>query len=179
MHARPAGWARYQEMRKLDTSYYLAQWLMRGFDAPPPNVLWMLLQASWEADHFDSLGYEHPTKFIPLQSVMIRTGDVRTATVGYSSCSDDLRRMCGNPDRAEKAKYKFGVERVLFYHLPACRLVASFDDRTCGPIHLEMNPPSVATDASQARAESSGTPATTREKISNVSNGRAEGIVRR
>jgi len=90
---------------------------------------------------FDSLGYEHPTKFVPCNSVKIKTGDVRTATVGYSSCSDDLKRLFGNPDRIERAEYKFGVERVLFYHMPACRLVASFDDRSGGLVHLEMGPP--------------------------------------
>ena len=48
----------------------------------------------------------------------VATGDVRAATVGYSSSSDDLRRMFGSPDRVEAANYKFGIERVLFYHLP-------------------------------------------------------------
>lgn len=108
---------------------------------------------SFEFD-FDSLGCEHPTEFIPCKSVMIKTGAVPTVTVGYSSCSDDLRRMFGNPDRVERAEYKFGVERVLFYHLPACRLVASFDDRSGRLIHLELNPPSVATDAGRAAAGS-------------------------
>jgi hypothetical protein len=56
----------YQAMRKVDTPYYLAQWLMREFDAPPQNVLWMLLQASWEADGNAALKARYQREYVEL-----------------------------------------------------------------------------------------------------------------
>jgi hypothetical protein len=54
----------YQAMRKVDTPYYRAQWLMRAFDAPPQNVLWMLLQASWEADGNPALKTRYQREYV-------------------------------------------------------------------------------------------------------------------
>jgi len=36
--------------RNGETSYYRAYWLMKRTDAPAPNTLWMLVQASWQAE---------------------------------------------------------------------------------------------------------------------------------
>lgn len=40
----------YQALRKDDTQYYRAYWLMREMGLPPERYLWALLQASWEAE---------------------------------------------------------------------------------------------------------------------------------
>lgn len=41
----------YQALRRSgDTSYYRAYWLMRRLDAPAPDTLWKLVQASWQAE---------------------------------------------------------------------------------------------------------------------------------
>jgi hypothetical protein len=40
----------YQALRKGDTQYYRAYWLMREMGEGPERYLWALLQASWEAD---------------------------------------------------------------------------------------------------------------------------------
>lgn len=40
----------YRALRKDDTQYYRAYWLMREMGLPPERYLWALLQASWEAD---------------------------------------------------------------------------------------------------------------------------------
>jgi hypothetical protein len=40
----------YQALRKEDTQYYRAYWLMREMDEAPARYLWALLQASWEAE---------------------------------------------------------------------------------------------------------------------------------
>ncbi|HEY0113916.1 MAG TPA: hypothetical protein VGB59_12320 [Allosphingosinicella sp.] len=40
----------YQGLRKGDTQYYRAYWLMREMGLEPQRYLWALLQASWEAD---------------------------------------------------------------------------------------------------------------------------------
>ncbi|HYJ82962.1 MAG TPA: hypothetical protein VEW26_09000 [Allosphingosinicella sp.] len=40
----------YQALRKEETQYYRAYWLMREMGLPPERYLWALLQASWEAD---------------------------------------------------------------------------------------------------------------------------------
>jgi tetratricopeptide (TPR) repeat protein len=41
----------YQALRRSGaTSYYRAYWLMRRMEAPPANALWMLVQASWQAE---------------------------------------------------------------------------------------------------------------------------------
>lgn len=40
----------YQALRKDDTQYYRAYWLMREMGVAPERYLWALLQASWEAE---------------------------------------------------------------------------------------------------------------------------------
>jgi hypothetical protein len=40
----------YQALRKEDTQYYRAYWLMREMGLGPERYLWALLQAAWEAD---------------------------------------------------------------------------------------------------------------------------------
>jgi hypothetical protein len=40
----------YQALRKGETQYYRAYWLMREMGLPPERYLWALLQASWEAE---------------------------------------------------------------------------------------------------------------------------------
>jgi hypothetical protein len=40
----------FQALRKEDTQYYRAYWLMREMGEPPERYLWALLQASWEAE---------------------------------------------------------------------------------------------------------------------------------
>jgi hypothetical protein len=40
----------YQALRKEDTQYYRAYWLMREMGVAPRRYLWALLQASWEAE---------------------------------------------------------------------------------------------------------------------------------
>ncbi|HEX6376611.1 MAG TPA: hypothetical protein VFZ91_12930 [Allosphingosinicella sp.] len=40
----------YQALRKEDTPYYRAYWLMKEMGLGPERYLWALLQASWEAD---------------------------------------------------------------------------------------------------------------------------------
>lgn len=39
----------YQALRKEDTPYYRAYWLMKAMELGPDRYLWALLQASWEA----------------------------------------------------------------------------------------------------------------------------------
>ncbi|MEA3052908.1 MAG: hypothetical protein QOG72_1811 [Sphingomonadales bacterium] len=41
---------RYQALRKEDTPYYRAYWLMKEMGVGPERYLWALLQASWEAE---------------------------------------------------------------------------------------------------------------------------------
>ncbi|TFI57044.1 hypothetical protein E2493_16950 [Sphingomonas parva] len=40
----------YQALRREDTQYYRAYWLMKEMGLGPERYLWALLQASWEAD---------------------------------------------------------------------------------------------------------------------------------
>ena len=40
----------YQALRREDTAYYRAYWLMKAMGLGPDRYLWALLQASWEAD---------------------------------------------------------------------------------------------------------------------------------
>ena len=40
----------YQALRKEDTPYYRAYWLMKAMGVEPDRYLWALLQASWEAE---------------------------------------------------------------------------------------------------------------------------------
>jgi hypothetical protein len=40
----------YQALRKSDVQYYRAYWLMKQMELSPEDYLWVLLQASWQAD---------------------------------------------------------------------------------------------------------------------------------
>ena len=42
--------AEYQALRRGDTPYYRAAWLMRRLEASPTQPLWLLMQATWEAE---------------------------------------------------------------------------------------------------------------------------------
>ena len=63
--------------RREDTTYYRAYWLMKRMGAPVPNTLWMLVQASWQADgdpalrrrYLEELVQESPTLGEPTDDI--------------------------------------------------------------------------------------------------------------
>jgi hypothetical protein len=52
----------YQALRKADTSYYRAYWLMREMGLGPERYLWALLQATWQADGKPELKKRYQTE---------------------------------------------------------------------------------------------------------------------
>jgi hypothetical protein len=54
----------YQALRREDTSYYRAYWLMREMGLSPEQYLWALLQASWQADDKPELRARYQAELI-------------------------------------------------------------------------------------------------------------------
>jgi hypothetical protein len=54
----------YQALRREDTSYYRAYWLMREMGLGPEEYLWALLQASWQADDKPELRARYQSELV-------------------------------------------------------------------------------------------------------------------
>src|SRR5687767_13322270 len=54
----------YQALRRTDTQYYRAYWLMKQMGLAPEDYLWVLLQASWEADGRPELRARYLTELV-------------------------------------------------------------------------------------------------------------------
>ena len=54
----------YQALRREDTTYYRAYWLMREMGLGPEQYLWALLQASWQADDRSELRARYQAELI-------------------------------------------------------------------------------------------------------------------
>ena len=67
----------YQALRKADTPYYRAYWLMKAMGLPPERYLWALLQASWEAEAKPELRKRYLTELAEASAaVPARPGDL-------------------------------------------------------------------------------------------------------
>jgi len=67
--------------RRGDTSYYRAYWLMRRLDAPAPDALWMLVQASWQAGDASPLRRRYLEELVEAAPLLGRPTDVTNLAV--------------------------------------------------------------------------------------------------
>ncbi|HEX8480969.1 MAG TPA: hypothetical protein VF650_03610 [Allosphingosinicella sp.] len=91
--------APYKALRKEETQYYRAYWLMREIGEPPERYLWALLQAGWEADGRPELRKRYLTELAEASAkVPPRPGDLNW--VGMEGRAVNALRELGRFDEA-------------------------------------------------------------------------------
>jgi hypothetical protein len=89
----------YQALRKEDTPYYRAYWLMKAMELGPERYLWALLQASWEAEGKPELRRRYLTELAEASaSVPPRPGDINW--IGMEGRAINALRELGRFDEA-------------------------------------------------------------------------------
>jgi hypothetical protein len=89
----------YQALRKADTPYYRAYWLMKAMGLPPERYLWALLQASWEAEAKPELRKRYLTELVEASAaVPARPGDLNW--IGMEGRAINALRELGRFDEA-------------------------------------------------------------------------------
>lgn len=89
----------YQALRKADTRYYRAYWLMKAMGLPPERYLWALLQASWEAEAKPELRKRYLTELAEASAaVPARPGDLNW--IGMEGRAINALRELGRFDEA-------------------------------------------------------------------------------
>lgn len=89
----------YQALRKADTPYYRAHWLMKQMGLSPDRYLWALLQASWEAEGNAELRRRYLAELAEASAkVPARPGDLNW--IGMEARSANALRELGRFDEA-------------------------------------------------------------------------------
>lgn len=89
----------YQALRKEDTPYYRAYWLMKAMDLGPERYLWALLQAGWEAQDKPELRKRYLTELADISgTVPPRPSDINW--VGMEGRAINALRELGRFDEA-------------------------------------------------------------------------------
>lgn len=89
----------YQALRKEETQYYRAYWLMREMGVPAERYLWALLQASWEAEGRPELRKRYLAELVDASAkVPARPDDL--AWIGMEGRAINALRELGRFDEA-------------------------------------------------------------------------------
>jgi hypothetical protein len=90
----------YQALRRSDTQYYRAYWLMKEMGLGPERHLWALLQASWEADGKPELKTRYLAELVEASAaVEPRPDDLNW--IGMEGRSINALRELGRFDEAQ------------------------------------------------------------------------------
>jgi hypothetical protein len=101
----------YQAMRKSDTQYYRAYWLMKEMEVPPPLQLLALLQAGWEAEGKPKLRERYLAEFAEASAkVEPRPTDLRW--IGMEARAVNALRELGRFDEARARLDKIPVKSL-------------------------------------------------------------------
>jgi hypothetical protein len=90
----------YQALRKTDTQYYRAYWLMRQMGVGPEDYLWALLQASWQAEGKPELRARYLTE-LAAESAKVPPNPTDIDWIGMEGRAIDALRELGRFDEAE------------------------------------------------------------------------------
>ncbi|HEX5183024.1 MAG TPA: hypothetical protein VFW19_07710 [Allosphingosinicella sp.] len=90
----------YQALRKTDTQYYRAYWLMRQMGVGPEDYLWALLQASWQAEGKPELRARYLSELVT-ESAKVPPNPTDMDWVGMEGRAIDALRELGRFDEAE------------------------------------------------------------------------------
>jgi hypothetical protein len=90
----------YQALRKDDVQYYRAYWLMKAMGLGPEDYLWVLLQASWQADDRPELRARYLAELAEASAkVPPRPDDINW--IGMEGRAIDALRELGKFDEAD------------------------------------------------------------------------------
>jgi hypothetical protein len=90
----------YQALRKEDVQYYRAYWLMKAMGLGPEDYLWVLLQASWQADDRPELRARYLAELAEASAkVPPRPDDINW--IGMEGRAIDALRELGKFDEAQ------------------------------------------------------------------------------
>jgi hypothetical protein len=90
----------YQALRKDDVQYYRAYWLMKAMGLGPEDYLWVLLQASWQADDRPELRARYLAELAEASAkVPPRPDDINW--IGMEGRAIDALRELGKFDEAQ------------------------------------------------------------------------------
>jgi hypothetical protein len=89
----------YRAMRKTDTQYYRAYWLMRQMGVGPEDYLWALLQATWEAEGKPELRARYLAE-LASASAKVPPNPADMDWIGMEARSIDALRELGRFDEA-------------------------------------------------------------------------------
>jgi hypothetical protein len=101
----------YQALRRTDTQYYRAYWLMRQMGVGPEDYLWALLQASWEAEGKPELRGRYLAELAE-QSAKVAPNPADMDWIGMEARSIDALRELGRFDEAAARLAKVPLARL-------------------------------------------------------------------
>jgi hypothetical protein len=101
----------YQALRKTDTQYYRAYWLMRQMGVGPEDYLWALLQASWEAEGKPELRARYLGE-LAAASAKVAPNPADIDWIGMEGRSIDALRELGRFDEAQARLDKVPLARL-------------------------------------------------------------------
>jgi hypothetical protein len=101
----------YQALRKTDTQYYRAYWLMRQMGVGPEDYLWALLQAAWEAEAQPELRLRYLAELAEA-SAKVPPNPADMDWIGMEGRSIDALRELGRFDDAAARLAKVPVAKL-------------------------------------------------------------------
>jgi hypothetical protein len=101
----------YQALRKTDTQYYRAYWLMRQMGVGPEDYLWALLQASWQAEGKPELRARYLGE-LAVASAKVPPNPADIDWIGMEGRSIDALRELGRFDEAQARLDKVPLARL-------------------------------------------------------------------
>ncbi|HEX4737009.1 MAG TPA: hypothetical protein VH331_05560 [Allosphingosinicella sp.] len=101
----------YQALRKTDTQYYRAYWLMRQMGVGPEDYLWALLQASWEAEGKPELRARYLGELAE-QSAKVPPAPADIDWIGMEGRAINALRELGRFDEAQARLAKVPLARL-------------------------------------------------------------------
>ncbi|MDB5693125.1 MAG: hypothetical protein JWO81_2188 [Alphaproteobacteria bacterium] len=101
----------YQALRRTDTQYYRAYWLMRQMGVGPEDYLWALLQAAWEAEGKPELRARYFGE-LAAASAKVPPNPADIDWIGMEGRSIDALRELGRFDEAAARLAKVPLARL-------------------------------------------------------------------
>lgn len=101
----------YQGLRKTDTQYYRAYWLMRQMGVGPEDYLWALLQASWEAEAKPDLRARYLAELAE-QSAKVPPAPADIDWIGMEGRAINALRELGRFDEAQARLAKVPLAKL-------------------------------------------------------------------
>lgn len=101
----------YQALRRTETQYYRAYWLMRQMGVGPDDYLWALLQAAWEAESQPDLRMRYFSELVD-QSAKVPPKPTDIDWIGMEGRAIDALRELGRFDEAAARLAKVPLARL-------------------------------------------------------------------